>query len=128
MSSNSFLAELHRERMERQHPALKAKTEEFECPVCYTKDKSESGVVEPTCKHSICINCYSTILLKDKKESSCPCCRKKYLKAAVPQADLEEDTNYIMPVLISLDNLININIPRYTNDIFQINTYNRIMR
>lgn len=61
-------------------------SDSFECPVCYT-DGSLSGVLEPTCKHKICVSCYSTIILKCPS-ATCPCCRKQYLvsQTTEPQA------------------------------------------
>jgi len=59
-------------------------SDSFECPVCYT-DGSLSGVLEPTCKHKICVSCYSTIILKSAA-ATCPCCRKQYLVSQTVEA------------------------------------------
>ena len=52
--------------------------EAFSCPVCYT-DGSESGLVKPaSCSHSICLNCYTNIVIR-APHSLCPLCRTEYL-------------------------------------------------
>jgi len=52
--------------------------EVFECPVCYT-DGSNSGLVHPLCKHTICLSCYSRILLHIQ-DARCPYCRRNYIE------------------------------------------------
>lgn len=49
----------------------------MECPICYSE--FESGIVKPACSHLLCLNCYSTLLLNNKR-STCPLCRKILFK------------------------------------------------
>ena len=49
----------------------------FECPICYGNGL-EAGIIKPSCKHEICITCYSSILLENPNSANCPCCRKAY--------------------------------------------------
>ena len=105
MPDNKELAELHKMRLERQEriklglppidaaavaaeavPAQAQAQEQaqdqaapFECPVCYT-DGSDSGLVNPACTHKVCVKCYSTVLLQNRTQAKCPCCRAFYLK------------------------------------------------
>ena len=53
--------------------------ETFECPICYT-DGIDSGSVNPTCTHKLCLSCYSKILLIGGTNAKCPFCRLAYLK------------------------------------------------
>lgn len=72
----------------------------FECPVCYM-DGAECGVVEPACKHKICLACYSNMLMRETNRTKCPCCRKFYLNSAVAEQQQQEDDYSDMPPLIS---------------------------
>jgi hypothetical protein len=108
MSFNSELSKLHDERMSRRLvSAIEVIDEEvvavdqYECPVCYT-DGADSGIVEPLCKHKLCLSCYSNILLLGRENSRCPCCRKAYLKTATIVEDVN-DPYYGLPPLVSDD-------------------------
>jgi hypothetical protein len=113
-ANNQTMAQLHRERLARlnantimnqavpaqaQAAPAQAPAPPFECPVCYT-DGSDSGLVSPNCGHKICLECYSTILIRTAAQASCPCCRTNYLKTA-PQPVQEEDPYADMPPLMS---------------------------
>jgi hypothetical protein len=50
-----------------------------ECPVCYT-DGTSSGIVKPACcDHTICLACYTNIVVRQPTDPVCPCCRAHYL-------------------------------------------------
>lgn len=119
------MAQLHRERLARLNantimsappaqaaPApAQAEAQPFECPVCYT-DGSDSGLVSPNCGHKICLECYSTILIRTAAQASCPCCRTNYLKTA-PLPVQQEDPYADMPPLISqidMDELVSYSL------------------
>lgn len=113
---NNELRRLHVERMNRLNgivPATAAATaataaapvtaiDAFECPVCYS-DGKECGVVEPACKHKICLACYSNMLMRETNRTKCPCCRKFYLNSTVAAAEQQqqEDDYSDMPPLMS---------------------------
>lgn len=93
---NNELRRLHVERMNRLNgivpaastaaaPVAEPAVNAFECPVCYM-DGAASGIVEPACKHKICLACYSNILMRESHRTKCPCCRKLYLAPAVAEA------------------------------------------
>ena len=122
---NQMMAQLHRERLARlnsntitvpvaeaQEAPAEAQAEApqpFECPVCYTD--GDSGIVSPKCGHKICLDCYSTILIRTAAETTCPCCRTKYLKTAIPA--VQEDPYADMPPLMSqieMEDLISYNL------------------
>ena len=86
MPDKKTISEIYKEHMLKKQ----SRKSPFECPVCYT-DGSDSGLVNPACKHKICITCYSTILLRQKKQSRCPCCRKQYLQEPEPESEQEPD-------------------------------------
>jgi hypothetical protein len=121
-ANNQMMAQLHRERLARLNSntivapetqddktqAQAQATESFECPVCYT-DGADSGLVSPNCGHKICLECYSTILIRGAAQTKCPCCRANYLKTA-PQ---EEDPYADLPPLISqidIDELVSYDL------------------
>jgi hypothetical protein len=107
MSFNSELSKLHDERMSRRLVTVIEEVidepiaEQYECPVCYT-DGTDSGFVEPLCKHKLCLSCYSNILLLGRENSRCPCCRKAYLKTATIVEDVN-DPYYGLPPLVDED-------------------------
>jgi hypothetical protein len=53
----------------------------FVCAVCYEENEGESGLVKPAlCKHKICMECFSKIVMEHKENAKCPECRMTYLK------------------------------------------------
>ena len=48
----------------------------MDCPICYEKITSETGVVTTSCGHSYHFACISSWLAK-QEAGSCPCCRKE---------------------------------------------------
>lgn len=133
--SNSYLKQLHFERLERN----KQKTQEigvqtdlppeFTCAVCYTNGE-DSGLVSPACcSHKICLSCYTNIVIINKKESKCPECRALFVSEAKEQEqeqDQDQDEMYSdMPPLISSEEALNIQVYYTLNRIMHImNTVN----
>jgi len=108
---NNELRRLHVERMNRLNgivpaaaataPTTTAPTvDAFECPVCYT-DGAASGIVEPACKHKICLACYSNILMRESHRTKCPCCRKMYLASA--EAEAVDDFSDMPPLMTAAE-------------------------
>ena len=65
----------------------------FECVVCYgdgTTPEKVSGKILSDCKHEICANCYTHILMLSGKNSCCPICRTKYWKEQVGYLELND--------------------------------------
>jgi len=64
---------------EDQQPEQQVGEQKVECPVCYT-DGSTSGIVKPACcDHTICLECYTNIVVRQPTDPVCPCCRAHYL-------------------------------------------------
>lgn len=70
----------------------------FECVVCYgdgtTPDKV-SGKIISACKHEICANCYTHILMHTGKNSCCPICRAKYWKETQNYVETDILNNFV---------------------------------
>jgi len=80
-SSESDQAEKQQsEQSEDQQPdQAEEQQPKVECPVCYT-DGSSSGIVKPACcDHTICLACYTNIVVRQPTDPVCPCCRAHYL-------------------------------------------------
>lgn len=62
-----------------EKPLEQEQAPKVECPVCYT-DGSSSGIVKPACcDHTICLECYTNIVVRQPTDPVCPCCRAHYL-------------------------------------------------
>lgn len=138
MPDNKELAELHKMRLERQEriklglppidaaaaavaapapapaPAQEQAQEQapFECPVCYT-DGADSGLVNPACTHKVCVKCYSTVLLQNRTQAKCPCCRAFYLK--------QEQEQEQAPVPAYFDEIIYQGYPLEQHIVYTVN-------
>lgn len=58
-------------------------SEDWCCPVCFEDRASVAGTVNPSCKHEICLPCYSEI--RDRDENPvCVLCRALYRRRSQP--------------------------------------------
>lgn len=109
-------------RKETSQKEVEEEKDNFECSVCYGNDDEKGIVIPKRCTHKICLDCYSTILIKHKTRAKCPLCRTEYLDQEDYKDDeefaenanqLENNDNYI--IQSSMDYLLNINISPYTS-------------
>jgi hypothetical protein len=81
----------------------------FLCSVCYTESESEAGLVKPaSCKHKICMECFSRIIMEHKENSKCPECRTNYLKQTELQNNKNNNTEqeFMVNAITYFDNII----------------------
>lgn len=97
-------------------------THNEECPICFTEfSDSNDGLLVMSCKHSICINCF-TELIKSKsfniKRVKCPLCRKSMMKKSLMEElrELSSDMliiKYRQLNLEELDEELRIKVTKY---------------
>ena len=123
MSTNSRLRSLHYDRLLRsnqmqttnnQTGTSSSDKKDFQCAVCYTDGEMSGLVIPKSCKHRICLGCYTKIVIMHTKKAQCPECRKPYLPFTDDSEEEPEQVQQAQLPLVQESSLGVIPMGRYT--------------